>query len=272
MQEIDMEQMKSIELEILKYIDLVCRENGIKYSLAGGTLLGAIRHNGFIPWDDDIDIILIRPEYDRLINILKKQNTYKLITPETEDYWQPFAKLMDPNTQLIMNDKYETNMPDPGVYVDIFSADGCPDTREEQLEFQNELREQLNNMRLSFFNCYNSSGLRWKRIIKKVVLFPKHIFLRLASSPDERKRRLLENIKRYDNMDYSYAGFLLSVYEYEVFPKEYFTDTVYKQFEDCQFQIMSRYDEYLKALYHDYMTLPPIEKRKSNHHYTAYYR
>ena len=81
MKPIDINQMKEIELNILKYVDGICKENNIKYSLAGGTLLGAIRHQGFIPWDDDIDIILVRSEYERLIDILKRGKIYKLIYP-----------------------------------------------------------------------------------------------------------------------------------------------------------------------------------------------
>lgn len=272
MKTIDIEQMKKIELDILDYIDGVCKKNGIKYSLAGGTLLGAIRHKGFIPWDDDIDIILIRPEYERLIKIIKEESVYKLITPETKDYWQPFAKLIDPHTRMELNDKYETNIPELGVYVDIFVVDGCPNDRSEQIAFQKELRKELNDIRLSFFSCYNASGLRWKRIVKRILLFPKFVYLRLTGTPEKRKSVLLNNMKKYDIDKCEYAAFLLSVYDNEIFPKEYYTDTIDVQFENRVFQGFKHYDEYLKALYYDYMTFPPEEKRKSAHHYTAYYK
>lgn len=269
---IEDKDIKEIELNILKYVDKICKENDIRYSLAGGTLLGAIRHKGFIPWDDDIDIILVRPEYERLIKILNTESVYRLIIPETEDYWQPFAKLVDPSTIMELNDKYETNIPNLGVYIDIFAVDGCPDDREEQIEFQKKLRKELNDIRLSFFNCYYASGLRWKRIIKRILLFPKFVYLRITGTPEKRKQGLLIHMKKYDIADSSFAGFLLSVYDNEILPKEYYIETIDVPFEDGTFQGLKHYDEYLSALYHDYMKLPPEEKRKSAHHYTAYYR
>ena len=272
MKPIDINQMKEIELNILKYVDGICKENNIKYSLAGGTLLGAIRHQGFIPWDDDIDIILVRSEYERLIDILKRGKIYKLIYPEMDNYWHPFAKLVDPKTIMVLEDKYETNIPDLGVYIDIFAVDGCPDERKNQISFQRSLRKELNDIRLSFFNSYNASGKRWKRIVKRVVLFPKFIYLRITGTPQKRKMALLEHMKKYKLEESRYAGFLLSVYDNEILPKEYYTDTIEVQFENGLFQGLKNYDEYLKALYHDYMILPPEEKRKSAHHYKAFYR
>ena len=179
---------------------------------------------------------------------------------------------MDPSTIMTLNDKHETNIPDLGVYVDIFAVDGCPDDREDQIAFQKGLRKQLNNLRLSFFNSYNASGKLWKRIVKKIVLFPKFVFLRITKAPIKRKEELIRNIKKYDVEKTKYAGFLLSVYDNEVLPKEYYLDTIDLPFEDSIFQCLSHYDEYLSALYHDYMSLPPVEKRVSDHHYSAFYK
>ena len=127
MQEIKtVEELQKIELEILKYIDKVCKENNLTYFLAYGTLIGAIRHKGFIPWDDDVDIQMPRDDYNKLCDILKEENgRYKLLDhKEGLGYIYPFAKVIDSNTRLIETGLTETvNM---GVYIDIFPIDGTP--------------------------------------------------------------------------------------------------------------------------------------------------
>ena len=132
--EINLEKIKKSEIDILKYIEKICKENNIKYSLMDGSLLGAVRHNGFIPWDDDIDIMLLREDYDKLKRvILNDSNNSRYLYMSNDlydDYLYPYAKLIDTETSA-----KETGIKAPknyGIFVDIFPIDKIPiDSREK---------------------------------------------------------------------------------------------------------------------------------------------
>ena len=129
MKELSLEEIKQVELEILHYIDKVCKENGITYYLDCGTLLGAVRHQGFIPWDDDIDILVPRKDYEKLFGILKDDNCYKMIWyKNSPNYPLPYAKVCDCSTitEEREDQKVKTNY---GVFVDIFPLDNYPDSK-----------------------------------------------------------------------------------------------------------------------------------------------
>ena len=126
------QEMMQIQIKILEYIIDICDKNNIEYFMIGGSLICTIRHNGFIPWDDDIDIALLREDYNRLLNILSKtQNTqYKVIDKTTQkDYFYPFFKVMDKTT--ILKEKKFKEIKEYGIYVDVFAIDGLP--KEEKL-------------------------------------------------------------------------------------------------------------------------------------------
>ena len=124
--EISLDEAKEKMLEMMCYIDKVCRENNIKYSLAYGTLIGAIRHKGFIPWDDDMDIMLTRDNYDKLIEIIKKDDKYDLLDFDS-GFILNFSKICCRNTLAIEKDKYRLKCDSIGVFVDIFPIDNLPE-------------------------------------------------------------------------------------------------------------------------------------------------
>ncbi len=139
MRKIEIDEMRQRLLSMAEYLQNICKENGLKMFLSGGTLLGAVRHKGFIPWDDDIDVHMPRPDYDRLIKIFKRKENigkYKLLSHELNDkYVYTFAKLVDDDTLLIEDDIYSGV--DMGLYLDIFPIDGLGDdiaTAEKQMK------------------------------------------------------------------------------------------------------------------------------------------
>ena len=132
MKEISLDERKEIELEILLYVTRLCEKNRIDYSLCGGSLIGAIRHGGFIPWDDDIDIFLTRENYKKLIDLLKDDLHYKLYAPETtENYLYGFCKLMDKRTVIYSEYDEEIGTPELGVFIDIYPVDLIPENKKE---------------------------------------------------------------------------------------------------------------------------------------------
>ena len=132
MREINLEELKKIELDILCRVHEICIREGFRYSLAGGTMIGAVRHKGFIPWDDDIDILMPRPDYKKFIEYCQKNETeFDLLCNETNsDYGYLFAKAMAKNTVIYEENGNRSNIK-LGVYIDIFPVDGLGNTYRE---------------------------------------------------------------------------------------------------------------------------------------------
>ena len=138
MREITFEEIKEVEFKVLKEFKKVCDENSINYSLSGGTLLGAVRHKGFIPWDDDIDVLMTRPEYEKFKEYcLKNKTDFELICNELyPQYGYLFPKLADPGTIIIEQNTDRLNLKS-GVGIDIFIYDGMGNTRKEAVRMYN---------------------------------------------------------------------------------------------------------------------------------------
>lgn len=258
--ELSLAEVKSIETEILDYIASICEENNLRYFLAGGTLLGAIRHKGFIPWDDDIDINMPRPDYEKLIKIMSdKTGRFKLMTAESsEDYVYAFAKMVDTTTELI-----EQDIPHPGygLFVDIFPLDGLPDNESDRKKFQDKMWTYNNMLGYSVQKgtVGRSLTFKLKYIISKCIGYRRLL------------RLVLHNAKKYpyDSCEYT-AVITTAVNKYRKIPRKLYESAVKVTFEGKSYYAPEQYDDYLSGLYGDYMTLPPEEKRVSNHSFTAY--
>ena len=263
--ELRREEVKQIELRILDYLCDVCNKNGLKIYLAYGSLLGAIRHKGFIPWDDDIDVLMFRNDYDKLITILTETNneTYRLLSCENcRDYYYSFAKLVDTSTKLV-----EDSVPEIsglGVYVDIFPLDGLPNKKRKQKSFIKKL--QILN------------GIRWNALDNVMQKFKgkgvfKFLKCKICSLVGWRACiKLSEKIIRKYNASLKYVGCLSGsisggdcIMERELFEKQ-----CYVEFEKKKYPSLYEYDWFLKKMYGNYMKLPPLEQRVSNHCFRAW--
>lgn len=265
---LDPEAIKSVSLALLIRFDQFCKEHEIRYSLGMGSLLGAVRHNGFIPWDDDIDVILTRPEYEKLNRIPKEAfpPDCALISLEREPRFSaPLAKLIDTGTRLRQTDHAEKL--ELGVYIDLFVYDALPgDKRLWARTFRRgDLLQRL----------WTASELKPKRGEKNPLkLLYKFLAQRLGLA-----RFFAKRLSRYAQRISFQEGREAACLCFSTFPRSQFTFPIQemerfslRSFEGRSFPTFEHADRFLQAWYGDYWKLPPPEKRKGHHRYEAYYK
>ena len=252
------EGCREVELNILSTIAKICDENNLKYFMCGGTMLGAIRHKGFIPWDDDIDIMLLRNDYERLISILKKQKEYpwlQLLDSTVDGYYYTFAKAIDNTTCA----KMEDNVTDHGLWVDIFPYDNYPDNDKKRKRFI--LKGYFyRSVVMSMTTDFSASIIKNRKIKKILYLYSKLI----------NKKKFIAKYERFckkysKNVNSKYVGCLFSPYKFkECFEREWFNEQKEYDFEKYKFKGPLNYDSFLTKLYGNYMELPPEDKRRDH--------
>ena len=260
---ITLEEMKKIEVDIMKKIDKICRENNLKYSLLDGSLIGAVRHNGFIPWDDDIDVMMPRPDFNKLKEILLNNNieNIKYMDCSTQsDCYYVFGKVIDTRTILKEKDVYEVS--NFGVYVDIFPIDGLPSDEVKRSKLMKKVGK-LRNLRRYAIHTKLSKENFITNLMFKIISLPIKIygFKRI-------NKKAYNLIQTYDYNNSEYVTLIyndISIFKNKYYKKDFFDKTHYVKFEDTEFMIIDNYDIYLRDLFNDYMKLPPVEKRVSNH-------
>lgn len=271
MKKILLDEQKKLILKIMDYIHSVCMDNNIKYSLAGGSLIGAIRENGFIPWDDDLDIMLVRSEYNKLIRILEDINhpEFILLNNQYENYKYAFSKLCLKTTFQKSPLRENKNM---GVFVDIFPIDGLPNDAKRRKEFIDEIIQQRNSVQFANVTSYFGAKTYTKMIVKILAYFPKYLKSKRKGSMQTQSLNLNSTLQSYKIEDVQECANMLSPY----FPdKEIYSSAIFKKyenilFEDRKYMIISNYDSYLKKVFGDYMT-PPSESERINHSFYRWY-
>ncbi len=250
--------------DMLKWFHAFCEEHGLRYYALGGTMLGAVRHGGFIPWDDDIDVGMPRSDYDRLAVLFEKEapGRYRLETPASADpaYCYPFTKLYDTETTLIEHKKYVLKR---GIYLDIFPLDGIGDTEEESARNYRPIHKKY-NLFLARTGAVRQGRTWYKNLAVRLLFLIPPCFLsgkRLMAELDTMCRR-------FDFYETAWCGNLVGAWRLrEVMPREYMGDPKLYPFEDTVIYGVAEPDSYLTSLYGDWRQLPPEEKRKSHHDY-----
>lgn len=246
---------KQALLVILREFDRVCRKIGIPYVLYAGSMLGAVRHQGFIPWDDDIDILMLREDYERFLNeaesLLDLEKFY--LQKEFSEHWPMFfSKLRLNNTACIEKYHPKDNKVHQGIYIDIFPCDSAARTRVGR-------KLQFYASKVVIAKSLDRRGYITHSRLKKLFigvcrLLPMKPFLKCA----RRGRADSEMVHSF------FAA--ASKYSKNIYPREYISQTADAPFEDGAYPISKHYDELLKIIYGDYMQLPPPEQRRIKQH------
>lgn len=257
-------EIKAIELDILSAIDLFCRQNKIRYSICGGTLLGAVRHQGFIPWDDDIDLLMPRPDYERFLKSFHHDEMTVIDLSEQDDCVETFIKVCKKGT-ILVDKNFGREL--WGVGVDVFPIDGfeASDIKEKY-----KTVDTTRNTLMQICPYYRAvKGFR------RIPLFIKYCLKRLLyfypGSFCSLKKVVTNTQKAYPYESSPIVGVFYWVEKDRTFlPKNIYEELTELPFEGKYYPATKHYDFYLKQMYGDYMQLPPVEKRVSHHPFNPY--
>ncbi len=265
MEELTTREVQDIEFEILKYFDAFCKEHNIRYFLAFGTLLGAIRYKKFIPWDDDVDVVVPREDYDRLLSIFQDSEQYHLFAPEKDQsYLFPFAKLCDMTTR---KDEFGINNGVTlGIDIDIFPLDAWDnDPKKAKRE-----TKRISRYIVSLGLCkMKRSG--HKNPLKRLILNMLMIVSKLFGA-----QYFVKKLIKISNNPKQTGGSNVGAKVWNVYSEKgitsaaFFADAVDVEFEGQMFPAPIGYDGLLTHLYGDYMPEPPKEKQVTHHTFAAY--
>ncbi|MDT2743477.1 LicD family protein [Enterococcus asini] len=263
-------QLKAVE--ILVYIDKICRRENLRYSIFYGSLIGVERHEGFIPWDDDVDIVMPRPDYNRLMEILSRDKEYILMySGNRSDYRYPFAKLVDSNTFIKSRQYFNGEEKDLGVFVDIFPLDGLPEADEDRVALWERAEQYRLNMMDTIDHCYARSFTLIKSLLKLLIRYPHHRKLLSEGDSSYWCDKYENTVKSVSFGDTTKCGFFdLANQDCGVFKVEWFDDFDEVDFEGYKLKAIKERADFLEIRYGDYMELPPENERVTHHPYTFF--
>ena len=264
MRELSVQETKEIELAILLQVDKFCKANNLQYFLAYGTLIGAVRHNGFIPWDDDIDIVMSRDDYNWMIHNYNKMNPngrYRLISPFMPESKHSFVKIIDTYTVKTEPDM-DYKHGNLGVDIDIFPLDGQPD--------DDEVFEKWYSQLMKIYKYYGLCLLKAEGSLKRRIGVP--LIRIMTGGRKNLLRRAAKLHNKYPYKESRYVGSIecLYVYRGDRHEKNCVERSVEADFEGYKFPIPAGYDKILTNIYGNYMQLPPEEKRITHHSNRTY--
>lgn len=261
-----LEEIQALCLDMLRFVDRICKAEHIQYFMSGGTLLGAVRHQGFIPWDDDIDLMMSRPDFERFLRVAPKymDERYTMVHPRTQgDFSMPWARILDGFTHVkpspLRKDGFTT------LFVDIFPIDGLP---------YNGKLSKLFFKRIRFYDILLQCARRTKVAPDERLKWLKRPLMALARmrKPNSYANAMDRAAAILDFGKAKYAGVCVVTHygERERMPAEVFRGSVPLRFCGESFPAPIGYETYLHGLYGDYMQLPPEDKRCSLHRIEAF--
>ncbi len=269
MNELNLNEIQSASLSVLDKLVEIINQLNLHYSLAWGTLLGAVRHQGFIPWDDDIDIMMPRPDYEKLLDFcIKNQDEilpYNLINIRSNDnYVYVLSRFSDSRYTVDYTNVRNYGL---GVFVDIYPIDGLGTNYEKAKYYnrRNALKKRLAKLLEPDKFLKSPNG-----IFKTILKYPSYIIAKLIG-----RQRLLKSVDNScSSVSYSESSFVgiptVEIEDKYIMPKDWFDSYEFLLFETNKYSVISKYKEFLKQRYGDYMKLPPENERIAHHYYSVY--
>lgn len=266
MKRLNLSEIKKIELRILLQFDAYCKHHGLKYYLSYGTLLGAVRHKGFIPWDDDVDVCMPRTDYERFLSEVNNKMIspfLEVCEPRFKNLDVPFCKIFAKNTAVVT--KYVTDQANSRLWIDVFPIDGLP----KDIAMGKQIARKCKFYRTMLGLCsanlgQGTTGFRkWSKYCLKPLakMYGKNALIN--------KLNKIGKQQSYETSNYV-GNIVWGVYgSRDRMLKSEFEKCVEVEFEGYKFPTFSCWDSYLCSLYGHYMQLPPIDKRKT-HNMEAY--
>lgn len=273
MKEIGLEERKKLLLEMMDEVDSFFRKNNLTYYLAFGTLIGAIRHKGFIPWDDDMDIMMPREDYNKLSALFPREGIYRFLAPGIiNNYPYAFGKIIDTRTVKYepIRNKYQVI----GLDIDVFPIDNYPDDHDEAEKWCDEISKTQKLLNIQFARF--SKGRNFVRtIVKNIIVAFWYTLDNLGICTVNKTVFKLDKLSRkYNKKETNYCGISsISTYGVRKRNRKFVFDSALEvDFEGHKYLAPSGYDEYLTDTYGNYMQLPPLEKRKTHHINKVYWK